>query len=820
MHKQTAFSLGLRASAPIPNILRAGCALLLLTASLRAQVPVASTFTAGHGSWFDDINWSGGLYPGSNTAATVDGAVVRLNARGLAAPLVIKGLTLLNEAEADVRDARLQLDELTVSNSTVRVYGSHLLVTRLRFSQPPVACLSGCGPKFNPSLIEAQEFTLNGTNLTLTFGLGGTSAATTNGLGAGHFARVVCDTARLDGSLAIEFLYGFAPQAGQQFEIIRFNGSGPISGQFVNAPEGALVTRYNNLGLYITYAGGDGNDVVLTAQALPVATPPLVHATQDGNWFSNSIWSDGQTPTAAKEHILLARQVGLAAATPGQSVTVKSLTVLEGSELVLSNMTFHADVLAATNSTLRIFSSHLVVDILRNPASTASGTGTSGGSTRLNPSLLEAQSFELSGSNITTTFCLSGTNAAATNAVGAGHYARVVTDTAVLAGQLGVELLDGFAPQAGQQFEIIHVHTPNSPTGGGGLSGQFVNAPEGALVTRYNDLGLYLTYLGGDGNDVVLTVQPLLAGATPLVHATNSGNWFDPLIWSDGQMPTATKEHVLLARQVGVPAATPSQRAAVKSLSLREGAVLQISNTTFQAESLASAGSSVNVAHSHLQLDDFHIRRVIGCIGIGCGTIKLNPSLLAAGLFTVDEPGATVTFGLGGTNAATATGLGAGHYARVVTDRAQLDGNLAVEFLYGFTPQAGQQFEIIHVNTTNGPNSGLIGRFANVREGGAVAVVGDLMLVLSYIGGDGNDLVLTAVPRRTLSLTKVGPGTLALNFPTTRGHFYTVETTTNLAPAMWSPLPIVLGDGTLHTTTTTNSGSGKFHRLFGDSEGK
>jgi hypothetical protein len=791
-------------------------AALLLASPLLAQVPIASTFTAGHGSWFDDINWSGGLYPGSNTAATVDGAVVRLHARGLATPLVIQSLTLLNEAEADVRDARLQLDDLTVSNATLRIYASHLLITRLRFTQPPVKCGVGCGGiKFNPSLIEAQEFTLDGTNSTVTFGLGGTNAATTNGLGAGHFARVVCDTARLDGSLAIEFLYGFAPQAGQQFEIIKFNGSGPISGQFVNAPQGALVARYNSVGLYLTYLGGDGNDVVLTAQTLPVATPPLVHATNSGNWFDPLLWSDGQVPTAAKEHVLLARQVGVPAATGSPTAAVKSLSLREGAWLQISNTTFQAESLTTADSSVNVARSHMQLDdfhIVRVSACWSCGI-------KLNPSLLTAGLFRVDEPGATVTFGLGGTNPATAAGLGAGHYARVVTDQAQLDGNLAVEFLYGFAPQAGQQFEIIHVNTTNSPTGGGGLSGQFVNAPEGALVTRYNNLGLYLTYVGGDGNDVVLSVQPLLAGATPLVHATDSGNWFDPLIWSDGQVPTATKEHVLLARQVGVPAAASGPTAAVKSLSLREGAGLQISNTTFQAESLDSAGSSVNVARSLMQLDDFHVLRVIGCIGFGCGGIKLNPSLLAAGRFTVDEPGATVTFGLGGTNAATATGLGAGHYARVVCDQAQLDGNLAVEFLYGFTPQVGQQFEIIHVNPTNGPNSGLTGRFANVREGGAVAVVGDLMLMLTYVGGDGNDVVLTAVPRSTLTMTKELTGTLVLSYPTARGHFYTVETTTHLAPAAWSPLPIVLGDGAVHTTTTTNSGSAKFHRLFGDSGG-
>ena len=779
-------ALLLGAPSRVPIFLRAGFALLLLTAPLVAQTPVAASFTAGRGSWFDDINWSGGTFPGPNTAALVDGASVRLNARGLAEPFVIRSLTLINGAECELRDVRLHADLIATTNSLLRIVSSHLVVGTFR---------DPLGFSLNPSLLEAQDFELAESNTTASFGLGGTNPATATGLGAGHYARVVCDAARLAGNLDVQFLHGFAPQAGQQFAIIQFNGSGPITGQFGNAPEGALVTRYNNLGLYITYAGGDGNDVVLTVQTLPTTTAPLVHATRSGNWFDPGTWSDGQVPAATKEHVLLARQVTMQSATPGQTVNVKSLTLLDGAELIVSNLTLTAELLAATNSSLRIFSSHLVVGTFRDPF----------GGFQLNPSLVEAQRFELVASNTTASFGLGGANPAAANARGAGHYARVVCDTAHLDGNLEVPFLYGFAPQAGQQFKIIEVTSTSLAIPG--LTGAFVNAPEGALVTRYNNLGLYITYAGGDGNDVVLTVQPLPVTVAPLVHATRDGDWFDPAVWSDGQVPTATKEHVLFARQITMQSAAPGQTVTVKSLTLLAGSELIVSNLTLTAELIATTNSLLRIVSSHLVVGAFR--------DPGFGSFSLNPSLLEAQSFELVETNTTATFGLGGANPATATGLGAGHYARVVCESARLDGNLAVQFLYGFAPQAGQQFELIR----NNGRTPTLGRFANVREGGAVAVFGDLMLVLSYVGGDGNDLVLTAVPRPSLALTKELTGTLVLSYPTARGHFYTVETTTDLGTGAWSPLPVVFGAGAPQTLTVTNSGARRFHRLFGDSNG-
>ncbi len=712
-------------------------AVVLLPLGLQAQTPQVSTFIASRGDWFDGINWSTGRPPEANTTVRIDGSKVGL--RGLPrrpGVVIVAPLSLANFAELDVDEARMQMDTLSISDSSLRTMSSHLLVLDLAIIQTS-AC-AGCRIKFNPSLIEAQRANF-GANAVVSFGLGGTNPASANALGRGNYARLVTRNVTLASRLEVEFLHGFVPQAGQQFKIIDVTSTDPAvpgrTGTFSNAAEGALVARYNNLGLYITYAGGDGNDVVLTVRALPAGTPPLVYAKQDGGWFDPATWSDNAVPTAAKEHILLARQINVpaSASASGPTATAKSLTLREDSRLEVRNSRLALETLNSLNSNIRIYSSYLLVLDLGIIQTTACLNGCG---VKFNPSFVEARNTVL-GENATMSFGLAGTDPAAAGRLGAGHYAHLKTDTADLRGNLEVEFLHGFAPQAGQQFQIITVNSVR------GRTGTFANAREGALVTRYNSLGLYITYFGGDGDDVVLTVQPLPKGAAPLVHATQDGDWFAPTTWSDNSgPPNAAKEHILLARQVGLTSSASGPTAAAKTLTLREGSQIEVRNARLELESLSSLDSNVSIFSSHLLVPNLGILPSVDCANC---TIKFNPSLVEAQSTLLGED-ATMSFGLAGTSPAAAGNLGTGHYARVVTDTATLEGNLAVEFLDGFTPQVGQRFEIIRVNLPNGPASGLIGRFANVREGGIVADTGTVRLVLSYVGGDGNDVVLTAVP--------------------------------------------------------------------------
>jgi hypothetical protein len=74
---------------------------------------------------------------------------------------------------------------------------------------------------------------------------------------------IVKGTAILSGSLDPELLSGFSPTVGQRFTIIDNQGSSAVSGTFNGLAEGA-VFAVGNTKFQITYAGGDGNDVVLS----------------------------------------------------------------------------------------------------------------------------------------------------------------------------------------------------------------------------------------------------------------------------------------------------------------------------------------------------------------------------------------------------------------------------------------------------------------------------------------------------------------------------------------------------------------------------
>ncbi len=84
-------------------------------------------------------------------------------------------------------------------------------------------------------------------------------------------------------------------------------------------------------------------------------------------------------------------------------------------------------------------------------------------------------------------------------------------------GTLQVSLVNGFTPKAGQTFEIIN-NEGNQP-----VSDTFANLPEGSTIT-VNGYVFKISYKGGDGNDVVLTVASVPAAPNTGFGLTAS-NW-------------------------------------------------------------------------------------------------------------------------------------------------------------------------------------------------------------------------------------------------------------------------------------------------------
>ena len=80
---------------------------------------------------------------------------------------------------------------------------------------------------------------------------------------------IVNGTVTLGGAFNPSLLGGFLPSLGNSFQLITNDGTDPVSGTFAGLPEGQSF----NVGprfFTISYVGGTGNDVVITATALAV----------------------------------------------------------------------------------------------------------------------------------------------------------------------------------------------------------------------------------------------------------------------------------------------------------------------------------------------------------------------------------------------------------------------------------------------------------------------------------------------------------------------------------------------------------------------
>jgi Ca2+-binding RTX toxin-like protein len=95
--------------------------------------------------------------------------------------------------------------------------------------------------------------------------------------------KVVNGSVTLAGALDVTTIGGFVPVTGQQFTILDNEGADAIVGTFAGLPEGARF-RAGNAQFEISYVGGDGNDVGLTA----INAPPVA--------YDLSIAGDEDTP--------------------------------------------------------------------------------------------------------------------------------------------------------------------------------------------------------------------------------------------------------------------------------------------------------------------------------------------------------------------------------------------------------------------------------------------------------------------------------------------------------------------------------------------
>ena len=104
----------------------------------------------------------------------------------------------------------------------------------------------------------------------------------------------VMGTVAIGGPLTIDILSG-APATGQTITIIDNDASDPVTGTFAGLPDGAAIPAGNST-FTISYHGGDGNDVVLTA----ASTQKLWNGSVSSLWSGAGNWTPQSVPAAGE----------------------------------------------------------------------------------------------------------------------------------------------------------------------------------------------------------------------------------------------------------------------------------------------------------------------------------------------------------------------------------------------------------------------------------------------------------------------------------------------------------------------------------------
>jgi fibronectin-binding autotransporter adhesin len=412
-----------------------------------------------------------------------------------------------------------------------------------------------------------------GTINTGDLNVAGTLAAEILGTTAGTQYDVVnvTGTVTLSGTLSLSG--AFVPALGDVFTIVVNDGADAVTGTFAGLAEGATVL-FNGVTLRISYIGGTGNDVTLTA----VSTTNVVWngGGANDNWSTGINWVSGVAPasgattfvtfpgasarftpnvdaawtinrmdiTSGTAYTLGGSAITFAGAAPQLNVTTGAHTI--GNALTLSASLAVAN---ATNLTLsgaiggggglaKSGAGRLAINgagawtggttisggtllangtvpgpLTVNAGGTLGGTGTVAGPVTVNAGGSIAPGLSPGITN-TGNLSIAGTLVIEIEGTTIGtQYDNVnVTGTVGIAG--GALLVTGaFVPVAGTVFTIV------SNDGADAVTGTFLGLAEGATVTL-NGVPLVISYVGGTGNDITLTAQAAVAVAVPTL-----GEW-------------------------------------------------------------------------------------------------------------------------------------------------------------------------------------------------------------------------------------------------------------------------------------------------------
>jgi len=269
----------------------------LLTTSGTGTISLTAANLTGGGY----LSTSGGLTISNTGSSSILSGVIA-GTGGLtklgAGTLVLSGANTYTGATV-VSVGQLNIDGSIDSNTTVN--SGATLGGRGAINSTKTLTVNGgvLAPGASPGIFNTGNVTLNGTS-TFAVEIGG---ADPGNLATNHDQLKVTGTVSLGNATLSLTPLSFTPLVGQPFVIIDNDGTADaVNGTFNGLPEGAKILNFlgSPLKATITYAGGDGNDVVLTA-ANPVP----------GNLqFSAANYDDTEQNSTAHPATITVKRVG------------------------------------------------------------------------------------------------------------------------------------------------------------------------------------------------------------------------------------------------------------------------------------------------------------------------------------------------------------------------------------------------------------------------------------------------------------------------------------------------------------------------------
>ena len=237
------------------------------------------SFTGADVTGAGNLSTGGGLTVSNTGSSSILSGVIA-GTGGLtklgAGTLALSGANTYTGATT-INVGRLDIDSSIDSNTTVNS-GATLGGTGTINSANTLSVNGGVlAPGTSPGILNTGSVTFNSSS-SLAVEIGGTTPG--NGP-TNHDQLNVTGTVSLGNAvLGLSSFNGFAPSAGQSFDIISNDGTDGVTGTFNGLGEGATIPNFLGSGLNatITYQGGtNSNDVVLTTVAGP-ATHFLIGA--------------------------------------------------------------------------------------------------------------------------------------------------------------------------------------------------------------------------------------------------------------------------------------------------------------------------------------------------------------------------------------------------------------------------------------------------------------------------------------------------------------------------------------------------------------